>query len=267
LARPLATILAAAYALLHVLLLANPAHAPAAQPPSFQAAHLALGVVALVVTINLRAPAAFVGLSLASLVASASFIPSLRDAATGAAGDAPAAITALEVARLCTAAGIGALSLRIALRDRRATRASPFATAPGGRPQRLLALAALRREIMARALGLTGADADSAAFGLEQRLRDGLAAPDAEDPSRRQLLALGLLTLGRLDAVPELIESLAAAAAAPDQPSEATTTTRRAFDLLLPPRATRRGPAATAHWLGRNARRLRWDPVEERFVT
>ena len=125
------------------------------------------------------------------------------------------------------------------------------------RPERLLALAALRRRIIVQSLDLSGNDADIAAYALEDRLRRRL---DTEtDPALRHVLAVGLLTVGRRDALNALLDTL------PDPPPAITLD---AFALVLPlPARLRRGSDAGAvvSWFRKHYRRLKWDEARECF--
>ena len=124
-------------------------------------------------------------------------------------------------------------------------------------PQRLLALAALRRRIIAEALDLRGADADIAAYALEDRLRHLL---DIErDPARQHVLAVGLLSVGRRDALDVLLDTL---------PDPLPAITLDAFALVLPlPARLRHGSDAGAivNWFRKHYRRLKWDETNECF--
>jgi hypothetical protein len=134
----------------------------------------------------------------------------------------------------------------------------PFAIRADAEPQRLLALVALRRQIIERVLGLTGPEADAAAFALEPILRARLAAE--RDLAQKHLLALGLLTLGQRDTLDLLFDTLI------DAPPAITV---QAFALLLPlPRRLRNAidPAALIDWFRRHYRRLKWDADHERFT-
>jgi hypothetical protein len=124
-------------------------------------------------------------------------------------------------------------------------------------PQRLLALAALRRRIIVEALDLSGAEADIAAYALQDRLRRRLHIET--DPGRRHVLAVGLLTVGRRDALNLLLDTL------PDPPP-AITLEAFARVLPLPARLRRRRDAgAMVSWFRKHYRRLKWDEANECF--
>ena len=126
-------------------------------------------------------------------------------------------------------------------------------------PQRLLALVALRRRIIADALHLGGRAADDAAFALENplraRLNEGGLSSDA-----RHLIAIGLISRGQFDAFELFEETL------PDPPLQISL---HALRLLFP--MTRRvrksdDPRAVTNWVRQNRGRLTWDEVNERYL-
>jgi len=131
-------------------------------------------------------------------------------------------------------------------------------------PQRLLALATTRRRLIEEGLGLTGDDADLAAFGPAAAFMAKLA--DATiTPARRHLCALGLFLTGRhTEATDALLAGFA------DAPAPAANLS--ALRLVLPlPRRLRRSaatddPAPLLDWLRRHHRELRWDAAADRYT-
>jgi hypothetical protein len=126
-----------------------------------------------------------------------------------------------------------------------------------GEAQRLIALASLRRQIIEDVLGLTGAEADEAAYAFEGRLRAALAEGEV-GAERKHLLALGLFSVGAREGAGLLLETVG------ESPPLMTT---QAMKFLLPlPRRVRvsKDCGAGVAWLRKYARRLRWVEGEER---
>src|SRR5689334_10458181 len=78
-------------------------------------------------------------------------------------------------------------------------------------PQRLLALVALRRRIIAEVLHLSGREADDAAFALEHHLRARLQEGGLSD-DERHLIAIGLISRGQVEGLEPFEQTLSAPA-------------------------------------------------------
>jgi len=146
---------------------------------------------------------------------------------------------------------LGALSdfLTRSLRRRRSAPASP---------QRLLALVALRRRIIADALHLSGREADEAAYALENHLRARLAKGGLSE-AERHLIAIGLMSRGQFDGFELFEETL-------PQPPPAISL--HALRLLFPLiRRVRKAtdPLAAIRWVRANQHQLTWDEERERY--
>jgi hypothetical protein len=125
-------------------------------------------------------------------------------------------------------------------------------------PQRLLALAALRRRIIADVLQVSGREADDAAFALENHLRARLEEGRLSE-DERHLIAIGLISRGQVDGF-ELFEETLAEPAPP--------ITLHALRLLFPLiRRVRKAsdPMAAIRWVRANQHRLTWDEERERY--
>ncbi|MDB5321655.1 MAG: hypothetical protein JWN40_3286 [Phycisphaerales bacterium] len=126
-------------------------------------------------------------------------------------------------------------------------------------PQRLLALVALRRQIIADALHLTGSQADEAAFALENHLRARLNER-ALTVVEKHLIAIGLISRGQFDGFGLFEQTL---------PYPPPPISLHALRLLFP--LTRRvrkstDPLAITNWVRENRRRLKWDEENERYI-
>ena len=124
-------------------------------------------------------------------------------------------------------------------------------------PQRLLALTALRRRIIADVLHLTDREADDAAFALEHHLRARLEEGGLSD-AERHLIAIGLISRGQFDGFELFEETL---------PEPAPPISLHALRLLFPLiRRVRKAsdPQSAIRWVRANQHRLRWDEERER---
>jgi hypothetical protein len=125
-------------------------------------------------------------------------------------------------------------------------------------PQRLLALVALRRRIIADALHLGGREADDAAFALENHLRARLESGGLSD-AERHLIAIGLISRGQVDGFELFEETL---------PQPAPAISLHALRLLFPLiRRVRKAsdPLTAIRWVRANQHRLKWDEERERY--
>jgi hypothetical protein len=243
-------ILAFAYASLHLLLLLNPAYAPATDTPPRQFAHITLGLAIALAALLLRHAITFGVLCFLSFLAAASTLPT--------SPDFPITHAPLQITRGLAASALGILSIILAIQSSHPLR-KRFAINPDAEPQRLLALASLRRQIITRALNISGQEADLAVYSPAPKLRARLAELDLT-PADQHQLALALIATGHRDAFPLLLKTLT-------DPPEAITL--QIFQLILPlPRRLQKSPTAPAlsNWLQRRARRLKWDETADRYV-
>jgi hypothetical protein len=131
-------------------------------------------------------------------------------------------------------------------------------SAAAAAPERLLALVALRRRIIADVLHLSGREADEAAFALEHHLRARLAEGGMSD-DERHLIAIGLISRGQLEGFELFEETL---------PTPAPAISLHALRLLFPLiRRVRKAsdPLAAIGWVRQNQHRLTWDEERERY--
>jgi len=187
-----AAVLSIAYALLHVALVLRP-ESTAEDSRIVLLVHSGLGVAAAVVFLRFQNPAILGSLCFISMAMAASAVMT---------GPELSEISAMRAARAGGAALIGVLAIALAARSTRRARfahgigrprpdgrlststAEPFRIDPNSEPQRLLALASLRRRLIERTLNLTGPEAATAAYSLEARLSGNLAQLDAQSSER-----------------------------------------------------------------------------------
>ena len=255
--------LSAGYMLLHAAMLVHPQWAEGDGVAALMT-HAALGIAGAIVFLRFRTPA---------ILGSFCFISMAMAASALLSGPDGTEIGMMRAARALIATSLGLLALLIAansVRRARFTRGAgrprpdgrlaaaagaPFRIDPNSEPQRLLALASLRRRLIAQLLGLTGPEAAAAAYSLELRLREKLAQLEADSPARHQIAA-GLVVTGDASALDLLIATLG-------DPVEPLTLEALTLVTGLPGKCTH--PAEIARWISKRRRQWVWDPAGERY--
>jgi len=252
----LGALLGAFHVVLHVGLAVRPDVAAPGDTPAHVIAHVLLGAAAVGVFLRFPTALALGALAFVALAFAAGTV--LRQQG------GPGVLGPYATARAVSATVIAVVALwLVAARARggQTSRRNPFRIDPRSEPQRLLALSALRRRLITHVLGLSGPEADAAAFDLAARLRARLdATSDADPPELRQTLLAGLLVTG--DAT-----TIAPLAAAVEQGLAAVTLEALGLVMPIPPKmlAVANGNEI-GRWLATRGPKLGWDATAERYT-